>query len=116
MRQFKERIKEKTGIEPDLQRLIYCGRVMNDEHPLSDYGKRYYIFNYFVSTMNFYSEIIDSIEMPLFLELAVSYCSDMILIHITFLLFVGYRRKWKSCSLGAETTTRIYATSSEWLK
>lgn len=40
VRQFKERIKEKTGIEPDLQRLIYCGRVMNDEHPLSDYGKR----------------------------------------------------------------------------
>lgn len=38
IRQFKERIKEKTGIEPDSQRLIYCGRVMNDEHPLSNYG------------------------------------------------------------------------------
>lgn len=38
VRQFKDRIRDKTNIEPDLQRLIYCGRVMNDEHPLSDYG------------------------------------------------------------------------------
>lgn len=38
VRQFKELIQEKTNIEPDLQRLIYCGRVMNDDHPLSNYG------------------------------------------------------------------------------
>lgn len=38
VRQFKERIQEKTTVEADLQRLIYCGRVMNDEHPLSDYS------------------------------------------------------------------------------
>lgn len=45
VRQFKERIQEKTGIEPDLQRLIYCGRVMGDDHPLSDYGL-YFIMLY----------------------------------------------------------------------
>lgn len=34
---------EKTGVEVDLQRLIYCGRVMNDEHPLSDYSKNCFL-------------------------------------------------------------------------
>ncbi|XP_031620338.1 large proline-rich protein BAG6 isoform X2 [Contarinia nasturtii] len=38
VRQLKERIHEKTNVEIDLQRLIYCGRVMNDDHPLSDYN------------------------------------------------------------------------------
>lgn len=40
VRQFKDHIKEKTNIEPELQRLIFCGRAMNDEHPLSNYGER----------------------------------------------------------------------------
>lgn len=39
VRQLKQRIHEKTNVDVDLQRLIYCGRVMNDDHPLSDYGK-----------------------------------------------------------------------------
>lgn len=48
IRQLKERIQTKTNVEIDLQRLIYCGRVMNDDHPLSDYSecilhKKYFI-------------------------------------------------------------------------
>lgn len=39
VRQLKERIQTKTNVDTDLQRLIYCGRVMNDEHPLSDYSE-----------------------------------------------------------------------------
>lgn len=43
VRQFKERIQEKTSVEVDLQRLIYCGRVMNDEHPLSGYSMYFHL-------------------------------------------------------------------------
>lgn len=39
VRQLKEQIQTKTNVEIDLQRLIYCGRVMNDEQPLSDYSE-----------------------------------------------------------------------------
>lgn len=51
MRQFKERIQEKTSVEAELQRLIYCGRVMNDEHPLSDYSKKFFnvLFTFILS-------------------------------------------------------------------
>lgn len=51
VRQFKERIQEKTGVEAELQRLIYCGRVMNDEHPLTDYSMHF--SSEFVSRTNF---------------------------------------------------------------
>lgn len=38
MLQFKSLVTNKTGIEPDQQRLIYAGKQFEDEKHLSDYG------------------------------------------------------------------------------
>ncbi|XP_075991367.1 uncharacterized protein LOC142986676 isoform X6 [Anticarsia gemmatalis] len=35
--QLKEKVREQMGIEPNLQRLIFCGRVLQDEKKLSEY-------------------------------------------------------------------------------
>lgn len=37
MRQFKEQIADKISVSVELQRLIYCGRVLSDDVPLKNY-------------------------------------------------------------------------------
>lgn len=37
--QFKVRIADTVNIPPETQRIIYCGRVLQDDSKLADYGK-----------------------------------------------------------------------------
>lgn len=38
MEQFKTKIAETVNIPPETQRIIYCGRVLQDSSKLADYG------------------------------------------------------------------------------
>ncbi|KAJ6222596.1 hypothetical protein RDWZM_001141 [Blomia tropicalis] len=38
LRTFKEQIAEQVGIEPENQRMIFCGRVLSDDKSLKDYN------------------------------------------------------------------------------
>lgn len=52
MSQLKERIRDELGIEISMQRLIFCGRVMQDHHLLSEYGKNQSKYVYKISLLH----------------------------------------------------------------
>ena len=39
VKDFRNIVHEKTGVEPNMQRIIYRAKKLEDEHPLSNYSK-----------------------------------------------------------------------------
>lgn len=46
IRAFKEKIAPTLNIEPESQRMIFCGRVLADDKTLKDYSKLFFLLHF----------------------------------------------------------------------
>lgn len=57
--QFKTKIADTVNIPAETQRIIYCGRVLEDDVKLSDYGECFLNLYCFNIRMLFYSTYLN---------------------------------------------------------